>query len=183
MDVKIGTTKLSLISGDITAQDTDAVVNAANRELTGGSGVNGAIRAKGGPGIDEACRKIGGCAVGNAVITSGGNLPARYVIHAVGPIWQGGENHEPELLAGAYRRSLEIAVKNGLKSISFPAISTGVYGYPLRLAAPVALGSIIQFLKQEKHSLQEVRIVIYHADDVAYTVFKFALEDILSKDR
>jgi O-acetyl-ADP-ribose deacetylase (regulator of RNase III) len=183
MDVKIGKTKLSLITGDITRQDTDAVVNAANSELAGGSGVNGAIRAKGGPSIDEECRKIGGCAVGNAVITSGGNLPARYVIHAVGPIWQGGDNHEPELLAGAYRRSLEVAVKNGLKSISFPAISTGVYGYPLRLAAPVALGSIIQFLKQEKHSLQEVRIVIYHADEVAYTVFKFALEDILSKDR
>lgn len=172
---------MSLIAGDITEQNTDAIVNAANSELAGGGGVDGAIHAKGGPRIDQECRLIGGCAVGDAVITSGGNLKARYVIHTVGPIWQGGDDDEPELLASAYRRSLEVAVKHGLKSISFPAISTGIYGYPLRLAAPVALGAIIQFLEHERHTLEEVRFVIYHSDDVAYTVFKFALESILLK--
>lgn len=181
MDVKIGKTKMSLISGDITEQDTDAIVNAANSELAGGGGVDGAIHAKAGPRLDKECRLIGGCAVGDAVITSGGDLKARYVIHTVGPIWQNGDDDEAELLASAYRRSLEVAVKHGLKSISFPAISTGIYGYPLRLAAPVALGAIVRFLKQEQPNLEEVRFVIYHGDDVAYTVFKFALENILLK--
>jgi O-acetyl-ADP-ribose deacetylase (regulator of RNase III) len=181
MDVKIGKTKLSLIAGDITEQGTDAIVNAANSELAGGGGVDGAIHAKGGARIDEECRLIGGCAVGDAVMTSGGNLKARYVIHTVGPIWHGGDNDEAELLANAYRRSLEVAVRQGLKSISFPAISTGIYGYPLRLAAPVALGAIIRFLEHEQHNLEEVRFVIFHSDDVAYTVFKFALQNILSK--
>ena len=181
MDVKIGKTKLSLIAGDITEQGTDAIVNAANSELAGGGGVDGAIHAKGGARIDEECRLIGGCAVGDAVITSGGNLKAPYVIHTVGPIWHGGDNDEAELLANAYRRSLEVAVRQSLKSISFPAISTGRYGYPLRLAAPVVLGEIIRFLEHERHNLEEVRFVIYHSDDVAYTVFKFALQNILSK--
>jgi O-acetyl-ADP-ribose deacetylase (regulator of RNase III) len=181
MDVKIGKTKLSLIAGDITEQNTNSIVNAANSELAGGGGVDGAIHAKGGPRIDEECRLIGGCAVGDAVITNGGNLNAPYVIHTVGPIWHGGDNNEAELLASAYRRSLEVAVRQSLKSISFPAISTGIYGYPLRLAAPVALGAIIRFLEHEHHNLEEVRFVIYHGDDVAYTVFKFALQNILSK--
>jgi O-acetyl-ADP-ribose deacetylase len=181
MDVKIGKTKLSLIIGDITEQNTDAIVNAANGELVGGGGVDGAIRKKGGPRIDQECRLIGGCAVGDAVITSGGNLKARHVIHTVGPIWQNGDDDEPELLASAYRRSLEVAVKRGLKSISFPAISTGIFGYPLRLAAPVALSSVVGFLEHEQHDLEEVRVVIYQGDEVAYTVFKFALEEILSK--
>ena len=181
MDVNIGKTKLSLITGDITEQDTEAIVNAANSELVGAGGVDGAIRKKGGPRIDQECRFIGGCAVGDAVITSGGNLKARYVIHTVGPIWQNGDNAESELLASAYRRSLEVAVKHGLKSISFPAISTGIYGYPLRLAAPVALGSIIGFLEHEQNGLEDVRVVIYQKDEAAYTVFKSALEEILSK--
>jgi len=179
MDVKIGKTKLSLISGDITEQGTDAIVNSANSELTNGAGVNGAVHAKGGPRIDQECRLIGGCAVGDAVITSGGNLKARYVIHTVGPVWQNGDDDEPELLASAYRRSLEVADKHGLKSISFPAISTGIYGYPLRLAAPVALRAIILFLEQEQHNFVEVRFVIYQRDDVAYTVFKCALENVM----
>lgn len=181
MEVKIGSTKLSLVSGDITEQDTDAIVNAANSDLAGGAGVDGAIHAKGGTRIAKECSLIGGCAVGDAVITGGGNLKARYVIHAVGPIWRDGLECEPELLANAYRRSLEVAVKHGLKRISFPAISTGVYGYPLRLAAPVALRTIIEFLEQQKHSLDEVRMVIYYKDDVAYTVFVSALEQIMSK--
>ena len=181
MEVKIGSTKLALVSGDITEQDTDAIVNAANSGLAGGAGVDGAIHAKGGPRIDKECRLIGGCAAGDAVITSGGNLKARHVIHAVGPVWHDGREGEPELLASAYRRSLEVAAGHGLKSISFPAISTGVYGYPLRLAAPVALNTIIEFLEHAKHGLNEVRMVIYYQDDVAYTVFVSALEQIMSK--
>ena len=181
MEVKIGKAKLSLISGDITDQNTDAIVNAANRELGTGTGVNGAIRAKGGPRIDEECQRIGGCPPGDAVITSGGDLKARYVIHAVGPIWSGGDEDEPELLARAYRRSLELAARHHLRSISFPAISTGVYGYPLRLAAPIALNTIMEFLAHEQHELEEVRMVLYTKDDVAYTVFVSALEQILSK--
>lgn len=181
MDVKVGRTKLSLISGDITEQNTEAIVNAANSELAAGAGVDGAIRAKGGPRIDRECRLIGGCAVGDAVITSGGNLKARHVIHAVGPIWRGGDEDEPELLASAYRRSLEVAAQHHLKSVAFPAISTGIFGYPIRLAAPVAFDSIIQFVKREPDALEEVRLVIFREDDVAYTVFAAALAEILKK--
>jgi len=178
MEVKIGTTKLAVISGDITDQTTDAIVAAANPELERGSGTNGAIHAKGGPRIYEECRLIGRCAVGDAVMTSGGDLKARHVIHAVGPVWEDGREGEPELLAGAYRRSLELAVKHGLKSISFPSISTGVYGYPLRLAAPTALKTIIDFLDHDHH-LEEVRMVVYYQDEVAYTVFVSALEQMM----
>lgn len=181
MEVKVGKTKLSLISGDITDQNTDAIVNAANRELKTGGGVSGAIHAKGGPRIGEECRLIGGCATGDAVMTSGGNLKARYVIHAVGPVWHGGDEDEPELLARAYRRSLAIAARQHLKSISFPAISTGIYNYPLRLAAPIALNAIIEFLEHRQHELEEVRVVLYTGDDVAYTVFVFALKEIWSQ--
>lgn len=181
MQVKVGKTRLSLISGDITDQNTDAVVNAANSELEKGAGVNGAIHAKGGPCIYEECRQFGGCAVGDAVLTSGGNLKARYVIHAVGPVWRGGDEDEPELLAGAYRRSLEIAARHHMRSISFPAISTGIYAYPLRLAAPIALNAIMEFLARGQHELEEVRLVLYTGDDVAYTVFVAALEQIVSK--
>jgi O-acetyl-ADP-ribose deacetylase (regulator of RNase III) len=182
MEVKIGKTKLSLVAGDITQQDTDAIVNAANSELAGGAGVDGAIHAKGGAQILKECRLIGGCAVGDAVITTGGKLKAKHVIHAVGPIWQEGNDDEAELLASAYRRSLEVAAQHGLKSISFPAISTGTYGYPVRLAAPIALNTIIQFLQNEQHSLEEVRVVLYtREDDVVYIVFVAELNGILSK--
>jgi O-acetyl-ADP-ribose deacetylase len=181
MEIKVGKTKLSLLSGDITDQDTDAVVNAANRELMGGSGVNGAIHSKGGPRIYEECRSIGSCPTGDAVMTTGGDLKARYVIHAVGPVWHGGDEDEPDLLASAYRRSLEVATSQHLHSVAFPAISTGVYGYPLRLAAPVALNAIFEFLKQQQHELEDVRVVLYTGDEVAYTVFVSALEQILSK--
>jgi O-acetyl-ADP-ribose deacetylase len=181
MEVKVRKTKLSLISGDITDQNTDAIVNAANRELEGGSGVDGAIHAKGGPRIYEECQNIGGCPTGDAVLTTGGNLKARYVIHAVGPIWRGGDEDEAELLASAYRRSLEVAASHRLHSISFPAISTGVYGFPIRLAAPIALDTIIGFLEQEEHELEEVRMVLYSGDEVVYTVFVSALEQIMMK--
>jgi O-acetyl-ADP-ribose deacetylase (regulator of RNase III) len=179
MEIKIGKTKFAVVAGDITGQDTDAIVNAANSNLAGGGGVDGAIHAKGGPIIEQECRRIGGCPTGNAVITSGGNLKARHVIHAVGPMWQDGKENEPELLTSAYRRSLEVAVENKLKSISFPSISTGAYGYPIRRAAPIALDTIIKFLEHGQHSFDEVRMVIYHQDDVAYTVFVSALEQFM----
>ena len=181
METKIGKTTLRLVTGDIADQDTDAVVTAAHWRLNKGTGTDGTIHTKGGPRIYEECRRIGGCPVGDAVITTGGDLRARHVIHAVGPVWRGGDGHEAELLASAYRRSLQVAVHHGSHSISFPSISTGAFVYPLRLAAPIALRTIIDFLEREQHSLDEVRMVLYtREDDRAYTVFAQALEQILS---
>lgn len=182
MQTKIANTTLSLVTGDIAEQDTDAVVTAAHWRLNKGNGTDGTIHSKGGPRIYEECRKIGGCPIGDAVITTGGDLKARHVIHAVGPVWRGGDEQEPELLASAYRRSLEVAVQNGLRSISFPSISTGAFVYPIRLAAPIALRTIIQFLEQERHNLEEVRLVLYTREDaMAYTVFVQALERLLAE--
>lgn len=181
VEVKIGRTKLAIVLGDITDQDTDAIVNAANSNLEKGGGVCGTIHAKGGPRIFEECRLIGGCATGDAVMTSGGNLKARHVIHAVGPIWQDGQEDEPQLLASAYRRSLEVAARHGVRSVSFPSISTGIFGYPIRLAAPIALTTIIKFLENEQHTLDEVRMVVFTQDTIAYTVFVSALEQTLLK--
>src|SRR6059036_859831 len=155
MQTKIRKTTLRLITGDIADQDTDAVVTAAHMRLNKGAGTDGTIHTKGGPRIYEECRKIGGCPIGDAVITTGGNLKARHVIHAVGPVWRGGDEQEPELLASAYRRSLRVAAEHGLRSISFPSIFTGAFCYPIRLAAPVALKTIIEFLEREQHSLEE----------------------------
>ena len=177
MQTKIGKTTLRLVTGDIADQDTDAVVTAAHWRLNKGTGTDGTIHTKGGPQIYEECRRIGGCPIGDAVITTGGDLRARHVIHAVGPVWRGGDEHEPELLASAYRRSLEVAVQQGLRSISFPSISTGAFVYPLRLAAPIALMTIIEFLEREQHSLDEVRMVLYsREDDRAYPIFAEALQ-------
>src|SRR5260221_10699262 len=182
METMIGKTKLLLVTGDIAEQDTDAVVTAAHWRLNKGTGTDGTIHSKGGPKIYEECRRIGGCPIGDAVITTGGNLKARHVIHAVGPVWRGGDEDEPVLLASAYRRSLEVAAQHGLHSISIPSISTGAFVYPIRLAAPIALKTIIQFLEQEQHSLDEVRMVLYtREDDTAYTVFALELEQILSE--
>src|SRR5437762_10972368 len=179
----IGKTTLRLVTGDIADQDTDAVVTAAHWRLDKGTGTDGTIHTKGGPRIYEECRKIGGCPIGDAVITTGGDLKARHVIHAVGPVWRGGDEDEPELLASAYRRSLEVAVQNHLRSISFPSISTGAFGYPLKLAAPIALRTIVEFLKKREHSLEEVRMVLYEReDDRAYPLFAAALEEILAKN-
>lgn len=184
MEVKVGNTRLRLATGDIADQDTDAVVTAAHWRLNKGNGTDGTIHTKGGPRIYEECRRIGGCPIGDAVITTGGDLRARHVIHAVGPVWRGGDEHEPELLASAYRRSLEVAVQHGLRSISFPSISTGAFVYPIRLAAPIALKTIIQFLEKEQHSLDEVRMVLYtREDDKAYTIFAEALGQILAGKR
>lgn len=183
MQTTINETTLQLVIGDIADQDTDAVVTAAHWRLNKGSGTDGTIHTKGGPRIYEECRRIGGCRIGDAVITTGGDLRARYVIHAVGPVWRGGGEHEPELLASAYRRSLEVAVQHGLRSISFPSISTGAFVYPLHLAAPIALGTIIGFLQCEPCNLDEVRMVLYtRENDKAYTVYSEVLERILSQD-
>lgn len=180
MQTKIGKTMLRLVTGDIADQDTDAVVTAAHWRLNKGNGTDGTIHTKGGPKIYEECQRIGGCPIGDAVITTGGNLKARHVIHAVGPVWHGGDEHEPELLASAYRRSLQVAAQQGLHSISFPSISTGAFVYPIRLAAPIALQTIIRFLESEQHDLTEVRMVLYtREDEKAYTIFANTLEQIL----
>jgi O-acetyl-ADP-ribose deacetylase len=181
-EVQIGKTRLRLVTGDIAEQDTDAVVTAAHWRLNKGTGTDGTIHSKGGPKVYEECRKIGGCPIGDAVITTGGNLKARYVIHAVGPVWRGGDEDEPKLLASAYRRSLHVAVENNLRSISFPSISTGAFAYPINLAAPVALKTIVEFLRRSEHNLDEVRMVLYpHEDDTAYPLFAAALEQILAE--
>lgn len=138
--------ELRLEQGDITTYDVDAIVNAANQTLLGGGGVDGAIHRAGGPAILEECRRIGGCPTGEARLTSGGNLPARYVIHAVGPIWRDGRSGEAEKLASAYRWSLRLAEENGLASVAFPSISTGAYGYPVEDAAPIALRTALEHL-------------------------------------
>lgn len=182
MQTRIGTTTLRLVTGDIADQETDAVVTAAHWRLNKGAGTDGTIHTKGGPRIYAECQRIGGCPIGDAVITTGGNLKARHVIHAVGPVWSGGDEHESALLASAYRRSLEVAVQHGLRSLSFPSISTGAFVYPLRLAAPVALRTIIEFLERERHDLDEVRLVLYPREtDSAYTIFAQTLDQILAE--
>jgi O-acetyl-ADP-ribose deacetylase (regulator of RNase III) len=160
MDVRIGTSTLSIVEGDITKEHTDAIVNAANSGLRGGGGVDGAIHRAGGPAIMEECRKIGHCPTGQAVITTGGNLKARYIIHTVGPVWSGGGRNEAGLLKSAYLESLKLASKKGLKSVSFPAISTGAYGYPLNDAARIALKTAIDYLK-EHPEIETVRFVLF----------------------
>jgi len=175
MRVKIGTTTLSLSIGDITREDTDAVVNAANSALAGGGGVDGAIHAAGGPKIMEECRKIGGCPTGSAVITTGGNLKAKYVIHTVGPVYRDGGRRDSELLASAYKSSLELAVRNGIGSLSFPSISTGAYGYPLNDAARIAVAAVANFLRTDNR-LSLVRFVLF--SDRAFEAYKAELEKI-----
>jgi O-acetyl-ADP-ribose deacetylase (regulator of RNase III) len=162
MEINIGSCKLDLVHGDITQQSTDAMVNAANRQLAGGGGVDGAIHRGGGPSIMAETREKypQGCPTGEAVITGAGQLPARYVIHTVGPIWRGGKQGEPDLLASAYRRSLEVAVDHHCQSVAFPSLSTGAYGYPLDLAARIALRTVMAFL-QERQQPAWVRFVLF----------------------
>jgi len=148
MEVKIGDATLQLVQGDITHESVDAIVNAANDGLRGGGGVDGAIRKAGGPEIARECREIGGCPTGTAVITTAGELAARRVIHTVGPIYRGGRSGEPELLASAYRSSLELAADSGLRSAAFPSISTGIYGYPIRDAARIALRTVKGYFEE-----------------------------------
>ena len=146
---------LEFVVGDLTRERVDAIVNAANAALAGGGGVDGAIHRAGGPGIMAECRALGGCATGDAKATTGGELPARWVIHAVGPVWRGGAQGEPELLASAYRRSLEVAAELGARSVALPAISCGVYGYPAELAAPIAVAAA----RERESDFETIRFV------------------------
>lgn len=148
--------RILLIQDDITRVDAEAIVNAANNELLPGGGVCGAIHKAAGPALAEACRQIGHCETGHAVLTSGGNLKAKYVIHAVGPVWEGGQNKEEVLLASAYRNSLKLAAAHQLKTIAFPNISTGIYGYPKEEAARVAVQTVRSFLQQHEYPQQVI---------------------------
>lgn len=179
-EIVINQAKLSLIQGDITQQATDAIVNAANSSLMGGGGVDGAIHRAGGPAILEECKQIvsrqGRLSTGKAVITTGGNLKARFVIHTVGPVWHGGKSGETDLLASAYHETLKMAVDNKLHSISFPSISTGAYGYPVAEAAHVAVNTVVSFLKEGVTSINEVVFVLY--DSMTFQSYVSAISKI-----
>jgi O-acetyl-ADP-ribose deacetylase (regulator of RNase III) len=178
MELTIGTCCLELVQGDITRQESEAIVNAANPTLLGGGGVDGAIHRAGGPQILEECRRIGGCPPGQARITQGGWLKAKYVIHTVGPIYHGGHEGEAEILASAYRNSLELASEGGIKSVAFPSLSTGAYGYPIELAASVALRTVLDYI--EKHQdLELVRFVLYGS--AAYDVYERVLSTLIEE--
>jgi len=159
-DVVTAASRIQLVQGDITQQNVDAIVNAANSSLLGGGGVDGAIHRVGGPAILEECRRLGGCATGDAKATTGGDLPARHVIHTVGPVWQGGDADEEELLASCHRRALEVAAELGCRTVAFPAISTGVYRFPVERAARIALTTTQQEL-DKRPELEEVRFVLF----------------------
>jgi O-acetyl-ADP-ribose deacetylase (regulator of RNase III) len=168
--------KIEIIRGDITKQRVDAIVNAANSSLMGGGGVDGAIHRAGGPAILEECRKIisrqGSCPTGEAVITTGGNLPAKFVIHTVGPVWHGGQNNEPEKLRNCYSNSLRLAVENNLETIAFPNISTGIYGYPKKEAAQIAIKTASSHLESD-HFITKVYFVCF--DEENYEVHRLLL--------
>jgi O-acetyl-ADP-ribose deacetylase (regulator of RNase III) len=172
--------RLRVETGDITRQKVDVIVNAANSGLMGGGGVDGAIHRAGGPAILSACRMVrqekypDGLPAGQAVQTTAGRLAARFVIHTVGPVWHGGGRGEPELLASCYRRSLELAAGQRLRSVAFPSISTGVYGYPVAEAAPVALGTVARFLLERADAPDEVRFVLF--DGGTFAAYRAALE-------
>jgi O-acetyl-ADP-ribose deacetylase (regulator of RNase III) len=176
MKANINRSVLELVEGDITQQDTEAIVNAANSSLLGGGGVDGAIHRAAGPELLAECRTLGGCATGDAKITAGYRLKAKHVIHAVGPVYRG-RPEDAELLSSAYRRSLEVASGSGLSSIAFPAISTGAYGYPMEQAALIALETAIAYL-QEHADIQLLRFVLYGSP--AYRTFEKALQDLLA---
>jgi O-acetyl-ADP-ribose deacetylase (regulator of RNase III) len=157
-------TQFEILPGDITKLAVDAIVNAANSSLLGGGGVDGAIHRAAGPELVAACRLLGGCDTGDAKITPGFRLPAKFVIHAVGPVWRGGTNGEPELLASCYRRSIEVAIANGLRTIAFPAISCGIYGYPIDAAVQIAIGETKRVLA-DGDAIDRVLFVAF-GDDV-----------------
>jgi O-acetyl-ADP-ribose deacetylase len=177
MQATVNGCRLELVEGDITAQEVDALVNAANSRLAGGGGVDGAIHRAGGPSIMEETRRNypDGCPTGSAVITGGGDLPCRYVIHAVGPVWQGGSKREAEQLASAYRQSLRLAVEHQCLSIALPALSAGAYGFPMDQAARVALSTTIEFLEHEGQP-ELVRFVLFGQG--AYGAFAAVLEEL-----
>lgn len=176
---QIGSTDIRLQQGNIVQQQVDAIVNAANSSLLGGGGVDGAIHRAGGSEILEECRKIraaqGGCRPGEAVITGAGKLNARHVVHTVGPVWQGGQANEPETLANAYRRSLEVAAEAGDRTVAFPSISTGAYGYPVDKAAAVATKAVADYCRSNPGTFTEVRFVLF--DEGTMKAFETALAD------
>jgi O-acetyl-ADP-ribose deacetylase (regulator of RNase III) len=176
MQVKIGTSRIELVEGDITGQGTDAIVNAANSSLLGGGGVDGAIHRAGGPAILAECRTLGGCPTGEARMTGAGRLRAKKVIHTVGPVYRDGRHGEPELLASAYESSLDLARGAGLRSVSFPSISTGAYRYPIDDAARIALRTVRDYL-ETRSGIGLVRFVLFSRND--YEVYSSALREIV----
>jgi O-acetyl-ADP-ribose deacetylase (regulator of RNase III) len=177
-ELDVGTSRIELLHGDITHQDTDAIINAANSGLRGGGGVDGAIHRAGGPAILAACRQLGGCPTGDAKLTTGGNLKARYVIHAVGPVYRGGSHGEADLLASAYRRSIEVADEHGAARLAFPSISTGAYGYPVADAARIALHAVAAALPRHP-TVTLVRFVLFSAADLA--IYARALAELAAE--
>jgi len=175
MEIKIKNSIIRLIQGDITKQKVEAIVNAANSRLAGGGGVDGAIHRAGGPKIMEECKKYDGCPTGTAVMTTGGNLPSKYVIHTVGPIYKNGTSGEPELLQSAYFNCLKLAEKNNIKTIAFPSISTGVYGYPIKEASVLALETVMSCLKG-KTFIERAEFVLFSLKD--YNVYCSALKAV-----
>ncbi len=175
MKININSATLELVEDDITRQNTEAIANAANSGLAGGGGVDGAIHRAGGPKIMEECRKIGRCPTGEARLTTGGNLKARHVLHAVGPVYRGGHKGEPELLKGAYLSCLKLASEHSIKSIAFPSISTGVYGYPLEEAAKIALLTVIDYLKAHEE-INLIRFVLFGSEP--YNIYEKVLKEI-----
>ncbi len=177
--LEINGCRIEIVQGDITEQETEAIVNAANEKLIPGGGVDGAIHRKGGPAILKELReRYDRCPTGEAVITGGGNLKAKYVIHTVGPIYRGGTSGEAELLKRAYWNSLKLAIEHGIKSISFPSISTGAYGYPIKEASEIALSTVIEFLKKHK-APKLVRFVLWGEEN--FNVFKETLKRLKEK--
>jgi len=168
--------RIEIVEGDITKLDVDAIVNAANKTLLGGGGVDGAIHRAAGPGLLEECRTLGGCETGQSKITGGYNLPARHVIHTVGPVWGGGSRGEDALLASCYRTSLELAAEHGLRTIAFPSISTGAYRFPVKRASRIAVSEVKAFL-EENDTVEKVTLVCF--GQKAYDIHVAALEEIL----
>jgi len=167
--------RLEIVKFDITTLAVDAIVNAANARLLAGGGVCGAIHAAAGPELEAECKKLGGCATGYAKITKGYQLPARFVIHAVGPVWQGGDNNEPKLLASCYRYSLELAAEHGLRTIAFPAISCGIFGYPVDQAALIAVREVRDFLVNDE-SMEKVYLTCFGAE--IYSAYQQAYQQL-----
>ncbi len=187
MSEQLGTisdTIISITQGDITKEEIDAIVNAANSSLLGGGGVDGAIHRAGGPQILEECKKIraaqGSCAAGKAVTTSGGKLKAKWVIHTVGPVWRGGNSNEHILLTNCYKNSLTRAVESGAKSIAFPSISTGAYGYPVEEASKVAVKAVVEFIKEQPGKLGEIRFVLF--DNKSFGTYKTEVQSIMTAE-
>lgn len=166
-------TEIKLVQGDIAQQHVDALVNAANTTLLGGGGVDGAIHRSAGPELLEECRKLGGCLTGEAKMTKGYQLPAPYVIHTVGPVWQGGTHHEAELLQRCYKNSLKLAEKHGIKTIAFPSLSTGAYRFPIEQASQIAVTTVREFLKKAK-AIEKVIFVCFSSHD--YEIYQRQIE-------